>query len=120
MQVIICLPICCAILTPMNYRRGLQRVYVVLTVAWIAVVLVLSIRDRPKPQFTTYVKCISDTPDTTLSSDPDCIPKPYDEPGRLWKYWAIRGSVAILAPGAIYLLLFSVLPWICHGFKPSG
>ena len=33
----------------MNYRRGFRRVYAVLTVAWIGVIAVMSIQDRPKP-----------------------------------------------------------------------
>jgi len=32
----------------MNYRRGLQRFYALLTVAWIVVVFVLAVRHRPK------------------------------------------------------------------------
>jgi len=36
-------------LMPMNYRRGFQRVYAVLAAVWVALVLLVSIRDRPKP-----------------------------------------------------------------------
>lgn len=35
-------------LTPMNYRRGFHRVYVVCSVLWIGVMLALAVRDRPR------------------------------------------------------------------------
>jgi hypothetical protein len=36
------------IIAPMNYRRGFQRLYLFFSVLWIAAVLALSIRDRPR------------------------------------------------------------------------
>ena len=35
-------------LTPMNYRRGFQRLYFLCSALWVAVVLTVSIRDRPR------------------------------------------------------------------------
>jgi hypothetical protein len=36
------------IIAPMNYRRGLQRVYLVCSVLWVVVIMVLAVRDSPR------------------------------------------------------------------------
>jgi hypothetical protein len=106
-------------LTPMNYRHGFQRLYAVLTVAWVAVVLTASIQDRPrahKPDIWDQAAALSLTPDGYKEWE---IENEILLPGVLLHYWAVRSSVAVLPPALFYLFLFHVVPWVYRGFKPA-
>jgi hypothetical protein len=101
----------CDILTPMNYRRGLQRIYAVLTVTWIvgALWVVFSGRSLP-PWLGSWAAVRSLTDLVTVN------------PLVGWSLavwlWAI--GLSMFPPVLFYVILFYVVPWIYRGFKPNG
>lgn len=104
----------------MNYRRGLQRLYAVLAITWVAAILLFATRDRP-----THTDWI-EVPDSQLKGDVfDQVAAEYKrdhtppEPEELVRYWSVQGTIAVGPPAVGYLLLFVVLPWIYRGFNPG-
>ena len=126
----------------MNYRRGLQRLYVVCSLVWVSFMVVVSVRDRPKP--IDYVAVAKKYGATVITEPPETLPadfKDWDKPGQIkpppgfildekpqnslvadvktspLEYWGIRAGITVAPPIGGYLLLFSVIPWVYRGFK---
>jgi hypothetical protein len=91
-----------------NYRRGLQRVYVTASVVWVLVGLALSIRDRPLA--------------TDMSPRSPDIPEIFNRVARdmereaRTRYWLLHAAIIAVPPPSGYFALFCVLPWIVRGF----
>ena len=90
-----------------NYRRGLLRVYAVLSILWFAGALVLAITERPRDIF-----------DVAASSG-DAASGFFNEVARQTEtpYWPLRIAITIVPPVIGYAALFLVAPWIARGFR---
>jgi len=120
----------------MNYRRGLQRVYAVLSATWAIAVLfaVLSGHWQPWERFQIAETEIAPTsvefdpselrpvpdvsPEEFLKQNPrktaklaDILPDP-----STWRRIAWTASAASLPPIVGYSILFLVFPWVYRGF----
>ena len=122
----------------MNIRRGFQRVYGLLTVAWIALVIfmVLSNRWICEPwwrvlpiSYDTFYNNLTEQAGLPPNAKVEEMPSVF-----INRYFQIMGDIndhlrakkaiwiaALSLPLPIfgYLLLFGALPWIYRGFKPS-
>jgi hypothetical protein len=104
------------ILPCMNYRRGLQRLYAVLTVAWVAAILLVV---APSPRFREWQSGgWSNTYDFTGNSDPPT--EVYLHKVRLlsWQGWLLAIGMALIPPLTGYWLSFTVSRWVYRGFRP--
>jgi hypothetical protein len=107
----------------MNYRRGLQRVYAIVTVAWIAVVFigVFSGRWEPWVDWSNWANrgwyFVSEVPTFTASIDD--IDVPGTERLRVHLRWGWSIGLASLPPLALYFILFFAIPWAYRGFRPA-
>src|ERR1035437_4538673 len=110
----------------MNYRRGLQRVYVVLTVAWIAVVFFTIITDRWEPW--SHLKPLpagwSFAPAQTYEFAPSELrpiinPEEYLAHERARERWEWAVGLTLIVPTALYLPLFHIYRWIYRGFRTT-
>jgi hypothetical protein len=126
----------------LNYRRGFHRAYSVLTVAWVGLVLAVSVRDRPLAVSATSVG-----PAATLPPQPSVdvtrVHKDGAKANSNWfaannllevnptplmleasvspmRYWSTRAGIAGVPPAFIYLLLFYVIPWVYRGFRDKA
>jgi hypothetical protein len=101
----------------MNYRRGLQRVYAALTIAWIVATLLIAVRDRPTHTDWIEVPPKGDVFDQVAAE----YKRDHQPPTReeLVRYCGIQGVFVFGPPVAGYLLFFGVVPWIYRGFKPG-
>ena len=111
----------------MNYRRGLQRLYAALTVAWVSAMLLTLPPDRIKawsvpsngPSPTEFLGFERDHPmryavDLFLINN---LPNPSWN-SRLQKFtWLI--CILAVPPVLGYAILFGVAPWVYRGFKPA-
>ena len=104
----------------MNYRRGLQRLYLVLAVAWVAGVLfvVPSGRWEPwhkkvDPKVWADLGVVPATPEEVSFSDLKSI---RDYRIEVW-LWAT--GLAFIPPLIGYAFLFLVAPWVYRGFHPA-
>jgi hypothetical protein len=104
----------------MNYRRGFQRSYAVLTVAWIVLVtfMVLSGRWIWEPWRivpTTLEASLIDAGGKPIASGPDnewvVLKEAPSEVAPIHQMEEIV-MLAMPIPSAGYLLLFCVLPWV--------
>jgi hypothetical protein len=110
----------------MNYRRGLQRVYAVLTVVWIAAVLFVIPPDRLRvwsgelESIDDFMAFGRDHPirNTLFFILVNNFPNPHYD-SRLEKC-AWLATTLFLPPILGYLLIFYVGPWIYRGFRPDG
>jgi len=83
----------------MNYRRGLQRIYVAVVVCWIAYIALLA-----GPLWAFIQK----------------RDWPYLAPSQVQLLRLVWfGAVLILPPAFGYAVIFVVIPWIFRGFKPG-
>lgn len=132
----------------MNYRRGFQRIYAVLTVAWVAGVLLILPANRVNFwrkwdiwDQVAALPCTVDAPCSDQELKSPWIAARMDQEARLseqakWKtfYEYITLSVPIesrvqrflwllslllLPPAFGYTVLFYAAPWIFRGFKSS-
>jgi hypothetical protein len=126
----------------MNHRRGFQCLYLVCCILWVTLVLIVSIRNRPRTiDYDALAKKAGaievDPSDVTpLPAQPQStvpfVPPPLDSdkgplrlvkseplPGVKLSYWLAHSAVALLPPLLVYLFLFHVLPWVFRGFKPA-
>jgi hypothetical protein len=130
----------------MNYRCGLQRVYAVLTTAWIIALLFILPADRLKfwqaDQWETLadhavpMSAAAASPQPKSSGQPDidydalakraisetsqvkfaATPSSWDQ-SRTHKFlWLM--SFLMLPPAVGYAALFLVIPWVYRGFRP--
>jgi hypothetical protein len=121
----------------MNYRRGLQRVYAVLTVGWIAVVLfalpayrqrfwasgfVLRYVPLTPEQFRAALDA-GFTPDQIIEYEQmrkaATIPKASFSESRIGKAAWLAG-VLFLPPISGYVIACFIIPWIYRGFRPAS
>ena len=98
----------------MNYRRGLQRVYAVLTVAWVAIILLVV---APSFQFRRWSGAWESTYDHFPSSDPPT--KIYLQQFGLLPLhsWLLAIGIALIPPLIGYWLWFHVSRWVYRGFR---
>ena len=107
----------------MNYRRGLQRVFAVLAVAWVVVVFSTVFSDNWKPwerdQQGWWQATVGTGPADGLSAAyRNAIEIQLSHNLRVMKWsWAL--SLSLLPPVALYFLLFYISRWIYSGFKPA-
>ena len=102
----------------MNYHRGLQRVYAVLAVVWVATILLVvapSLRFREWESggwVTAY--------DLRLNSDPPTKVYLYQlgQVGR--RGWLLAVGIALIPPLIGYWLSFHVSRWVYRGFRPPA
>jgi len=105
----------------MNYRRGLQRLYVVLVICWIAVVWLTILPGRGQPWQAKIFQTAEGTgphfmpPEEFLAhADFYAAQTAHEEARRKWT-WALLLSV--VPPLMFYFVLFYVAPWIHRGFS---
>ena len=119
------------ILTPMNYRRGSQRLYVVMTGAWIGLLLLAlpsyRVRFWVAPiDYGKYGVVTTPTgdwfkdnaPKSIVTQNPDSFEPdpPTISDSRVGK--ALWLLVVTLGPPAMgYIVVFVVVPWIFRGFR---
>jgi len=119
------------ILTPMNYRRGLQRVYAALTVVWIAGVLFAVLMGRWEPwhrfepqngwSFVNETPTVS--PEDFLNGKTARLSDIDDAATQrmiMHQRWAWASGISTVPPLVLYFLLFYVAPWIYRGFRPNA
>jgi hypothetical protein len=115
----------------MNYRRGFQRVYAVLTVARVAAVLLTQPHDRlefwqvtPVPTFEEFKKSfpvpaeVKFSANSAVAWDSDwkvLEPQPVSRTQKvLW-----LAQILLIPPAFGYLIAFFLIPWIYRGFRPA-
>lgn len=115
----------------MNYRRGLQRVYAVLTVLWIAGVMFTVLTGRwepwrllqPKTLPADFAEWDANQPSPGWSfADGPGIPDfgKFIAHEHAKQRWEAAIGLSVLVPAMMYFLLFYVSRWIYHGFRPNG
>jgi hypothetical protein len=121
----------------MNYRRGFQRLYLVLAIAWIAAIpfAVLSGRWEPYSAQGSSVPAapVYDDGKTVLAQLTDEQLQVYKElllkkqaqalleKNRLVRaQWLWTIGLSLLPPFLMYGLLFCIGPWVCRGFRPGA
>ena len=114
----------------MNSRRGFQRLYVVLTLAWAAAVLFTQPNDTlkfwqatPVPTFEELSKSLAPPPEIKLGANSAVAwnsdwkvlePQPASRTQKiLW-----LAQILFIPPAFGYLIAFLLLPWIYHRFHP--
>jgi hypothetical protein len=116
------------ILLPMNYRRGFQRLYLVLSVAWM-VVACLAYRWSNQPRSDAGDRFTRNAASQSLSGGGGdefdqylvkTAPPPNSEAPNGIRRYAKGVSIAFIPPLFGYLILFQVVPWIWRGFKPCA
>lgn len=115
-------------LPPMNYRRGLLRVFGVLASAWVVLVLLGALSGRWEPwrsfeQSEERVPLIS--PEEFLKESAAPHADIFDqvsaaERKAAHRRWMWASGTSIAPPLFLYSMLFYVLPWIYRGFKHNG
>jgi hypothetical protein len=106
----------------MNYRRGVHRIYLTLTLAWIALVVFMVVSDRwiCEPLWrivpTTYHELDKQYAAAARGPEEDFG---YNfAPLAIAKMTWIVG-LALPLPLIGYLLFLQLLPWIYRGFRPG-
>jgi len=115
----------------MNYREGLRRVYLVLSVCWIAAWLYVGVAksrdprlsDAKRQQLDAIVRTMMDQDETDddIQVAVDDFRQKYGQ--RDWsttlRRVATSGTmlIAFLPPLAGYGIAFMILPWIANGFR---
>lgn len=115
----------------MNYRQGLLRIYVVLSICWMAAWLYagvaksrdLRLSDAKKLELDGIVKTMMDEDETDddIQTVVDDFRQKHGE--RSWPATARRVAtsdtmlIALLPPLAGYGIAFVVLPWVASGFR---
>jgi hypothetical protein len=103
-------------MSKLNYRRGFQRVWVLLSLLWMGYFIVVSIDDRPK--LTDFHK---DGEWEIVQLNPSEIQ--HVQPVVGWsdvvKFWGTVSAVAVIPPVIGYAFLFWVWPWMARGFIRS-
>jgi hypothetical protein len=125
----------CDILAPMKYRRGLQRIYAVLAVGWIAAVLITQPPDRLKFWQVTPMPTLEDLEKSfTLPPEAGLGPGDSNSGSFIWNsdwkvlepqpasrtqkaLWLARVLLVPLALG--YVVTFFAIPWIYRGFRQA-
>jgi len=113
----------------MNHRRGFKRVYVVLTVAWVAAVSLTQPRDRlkfwqatPIPTFEEFQKTFPMPPDVKFGANSAVAwnsdwkvlePQPASRTQKV--LWLVQ--ILVIPPVLGYLIAFFLIPWIYRGFR---
>jgi len=115
----------------MNYRRGLLRIYLVLSVCWIAAWIYLGVKKSPdlrlneakRQELDGIVRTMMDEDETDddIQVVVDDFRAKYGE--RSWPTTLRRVGtsdtmlIAFIPPLAGYAIAFLVLPWIARGFR---
>ena len=119
----------------MNYRRGLQRVYVVLTAIWMACVLFTVLTGRWEPWRKATTDFTPPPPDSWQGPAPVISPEEFlkkktarledvDEAATrqlmMRQRFGCAFAIAIAPPLFAYLALFFVVPWVYRGFRSNA
>jgi len=108
-------------LTPMNYRRGLQRLYLALTVVWIAAVVLTVLPGRWRPWLALNIWEMDLRPDaptlTASLADIDEVATAALEV-HTRRVWTI--GLSLIPPILVYLFVFYIAPWLYRGFRPKA
>ncbi|MGB6942958.1 MAG: hypothetical protein WBE37_11215 [Bryobacteraceae bacterium] len=117
------------ILTPMNYRRGLRRVYLVLAAAWIAGVTLALFSGRWQPwrsELPVWVTQNATLQRPTPDSDSPFKVTPeaflHEEAMKEIRHrtWIWTAGLSIVPPALLYALVFGIAPWVYRGFSPGA
>ena len=113
----------------MNYRRGFQRLYALLTVVWIVGVLFVTVPSRPEvPNYDALAEQVRrEVPPPPLGAIPiqpqnkpatfEHIDWPATERAQSIQKWEWAAGLSLGPPLTGYLIFFLVGPWIYRGFK---
>ena len=118
----------------MNYKRGFQRLYAVLTLTWAGLVLLTAPSDRLR-FWTTPADAWTIVSERPIEVSPDAVqplpksgqwqstldgaaPTPFDQTRIGKALWLV--SYLVLVPGIGYTALFYLFPWIYRGFSTSN
>jgi hypothetical protein len=112
----------------MNCRRGLQRVYLLLAVVWIAGISFALFSSQWQPWRATLplwaaqnetLQASTPTPDSSITITPEVFL--HDKATNLIhrQIWIWDVSMSIAPPLLFYGLLFVVVPWVYRGFRPG-
>ena len=117
---------------PINYRLGLQRLYVVLAGFWFLAVSVVSARQWNDLAHVDFDSIAREYGATISSNPPEAIDLSELRPLELsdfkplkqvpWvgrTFWLVRTMWAIGLPSTLYVLLFTIGPWVYRGFQAS-
>lgn len=91
-----------------NHRRGLLRVYAVVSIMWVTGALALAISERPKRDIFDVAASSSDAASGFFNKVARQA-----EPS----YWAFHIAITVAPPVIGYLALFLAVPWIARGFR---
>jgi len=104
----------------MTYRRGFQRVYALLTVAWIGLVLLTVLPGYWRPWLAASIWEMDlrpNTPTHSISVDEIDVPATAKLEVQTRRIWAL--GLSVIPPLVLYLSLFLIAPWIIRGFRPG-
>jgi hypothetical protein len=113
----------------MSYRKGLQRVYFVLTVMWVTIIFVAVFLGQWKPW--NYIQSgdpyaefggwqvVSETPAPGLSELQRGIIEAQISHDAQVRNWSWSLCLAILPPLGLYFFVFYVATWVYRGFRPA-
>lgn len=105
-------------LTPMNYRRGFQRVYAVLTVVWAAAMLFAVLSDVWQPWYSPILNGgWSSTEDQLRIVRSEPLPGQTLDSAQQVRRWLWAAGLSTLPPLLGYLILFYLVPWVYRGFR---
>jgi len=94
----------------MNFRTGFQRLFAVLSVGWVAVVLLTQGPNMPPRPASAVVE----TGLKALGFEPE--PLSWRAQSRThFVIWL--GALSLVPPALAYFLFFLTLPWIYRGFR---
>jgi hypothetical protein len=116
-----------------NYKRGLHRLYAVISVLWATTVLAVAVRDQPPANIETFSAFVAEQKGASGAKEDfwDRVARSTEGPTQksfpldpsdhtIRDFWLSRNTFAVLPPLAGYLALFVVAPWIARGFKKEG
>jgi hypothetical protein len=103
-------------MSKLNYRRGFQRVWILLSLLWMGYFIVVSLGDRPK--LTDLHNEGKGQRATLVYVDPSEI-QPVVGWSDVVKFWSAVSAIAVVPPVIGYAFLFWIWPWVARGFIRS-
>jgi hypothetical protein len=108
----------------MNYRTGFQRLYAVVSVAWIAFIVVIALKELPPPdqkQGDVFDQIDAENHARVIAVDPNDFTS--EPPKKAWRDESRANTViwftgwAVIPPALGYFLFFGIAPWVYRGFR---
>jgi hypothetical protein len=104
-------------MSKLNYRRGFQRVWILLSLLWMGYFIVVSIDDRPR---LTHVDKAAKAELVYIDPSGEIHPvHPVVGWSDVATFWGAVSAVAVIPPVIGYAFLFWVWTWIARGFIRS-